>query len=66
MHKPGVLRKEIGLGQHKGYKDARTELVRGSPVQENFAGGTASTTTAERGAKSKKTFLQESNMLFQH
>lgn len=44
MHKPDVLRKEIGLEQQKGYRDARTELVLGSSVQENFAGGTASTT----------------------
>lgn len=66
MHKPDVLRKEIGLEQHKGYRGAEAELVWGVPAQENFAGGTACTTTPERAAKSKKTFLQESNMLFQH
>lgn len=57
MHKPDVVRKEIGLEQHKGDRDARTELVWGAPVQENFVRGTASTRTPESSAKSKKTFL---------
>lgn len=65
MHKHDVVRKEIGLEQLEGDRDARRELVWGPPVQENFVRGTASP-TPESDAKSKKTFLQESNMLFQH
>lgn len=49
MHKLDV-RKEIGLEQHKGDRDARTELVWGVPVQENFVSATAGTTTPESSA----------------